>query len=76
MCDSKPNRQAAAAIRERLAEISGELLAMDKRWRELREAHAALSQTLRMFDPDADGALIAPSGPLGALGRQRSGARR
>jgi hypothetical protein len=29
------------------------LIAIEKRWRTLREAHHALSQTLRMFDPDA-----------------------
>jgi hypothetical protein len=63
MTKLQSNAHAVAAIRERLAAISGELLAMDKRWRELREAHAALSQTLRMFDPGADGRPVAPKRP-------------
>jgi hypothetical protein len=63
MYDSRPNTHAAAAIRERLAEVSGELLAVEKRWRSLREARVALNQTLRMFDPDADRRPVKPKRP-------------
>ena len=52
MAASPPNTHAASAVRKRLAEISGELIAIEKRWRTLRDAHHALSQTLRMFSPD------------------------
>jgi hypothetical protein len=61
MYDSRPNSHAVAAIRERLAKVSGELIVIEKRWRSLREAHHALSQTLRMFDPSAGP--IAPKRP-------------
>jgi hypothetical protein len=57
------NSHAISAIRERLAEVSGELLAVEKQWRCLREAHAALSQTLRMFDPEADRHPVRPKRP-------------
>ncbi len=63
MASSSSNSHAAAAIRDRLAEVSGELIAVEKRWRSLREAHAALSQTLRMFDPDADRRPVKPKRP-------------
>ena len=41
----------------------GELIAVEKQWRSLREAHHALSQTLRMFDPDAESYPIKPKRP-------------
>jgi hypothetical protein len=63
MAASPSNTHAAAALRKRLAEVSGELLAIEKRWRGLREAHAALSQTLRMFDPEADSHPVKPKRP-------------
>jgi hypothetical protein len=77
MATSPSNTHAVSAIRNRLAEVSGELIAIEKRWRSLREAHHALSQTLRMFDPDADRHPVKPKRPyrriwprdLGKLGR-------
>src|SRR5579872_3171096 len=54
------NSHAVSAIRKRLAEVSGELIAVEKRWRVLREEHHALSQTLRVFDPNADVNQIKP----------------
>jgi hypothetical protein len=60
MSEPRPNTHAVSAIRARLAEVSGELIAVEKRWRSLREAHHSLSQTLRMFDPDADAGQIRP----------------
>jgi hypothetical protein len=63
MAASPPNTHAVAAIRKRLAEVSGELIAIEKRWRTLREAHRALSQTLRLFDPDADSHPVKPKRP-------------
>jgi hypothetical protein len=63
MAASPSNTHAVSAIRNRLAEVSGELIAVEKRWRSLREAHHALSQTLRIFDPDADAGQIKPKRP-------------
>jgi hypothetical protein len=63
MASSPPNAHAIATIRTRLAEVSGELVAIEKRWRSLLEAHHALSQTLRMFDPDADSHPVKPKRP-------------
>jgi hypothetical protein len=63
MRDSRPNSHAIAAIRDRLGRVSGELIAVEKQWRDLREQHHALSQTLRMFDPDADSSAVAPKRP-------------
>ena len=60
MHDSRPNSHAIAAIRDRLAKVSGELIAVEKHWRDLREVHHTLSQTLRMFDPDADSNPVKP----------------
>jgi len=57
------NSHAVSAIRKRLAEVSGELVAIEKRWRSLREEHHALGQTLRMFDPGADASQIKPKRP-------------
>lgn len=67
MSDSRPSTYAVAAIRERFARVSRELVAVEKQSRDLREAHTALSQTLRMFDPDAGS--VAPRRPTGAFGR-------
>jgi hypothetical protein len=63
MSASPSNTHAIAAICKRLAEVSGELIAIEKRWRTLREAHHALSQTLRIFDPDADSHPVKPKRP-------------
>lgn len=63
MAAPPPNSHAVAALRKRLAEVSGELVAVDKRWRSLREQHHALSQTLRMFDPDANSHPVRPKRP-------------
>jgi hypothetical protein len=63
MSASPPNAHAISAIRERLAKVSGELIAIEKQWRALREAHHALSQTLRMFDPSDDLYQIRPKRP-------------
>jgi len=57
------NPHAVSAIRKRLAEVSGELITIEKRWRVLREEHHALSQTLRMFEPNADVGQIKPKRP-------------
>src|SRR5579863_10322124 len=57
------NSHTVSAIRKRLAEVSGELIAIEKRWRTLREEHHSLSQTLRMFDPNADAGQIKPKRP-------------
>lgn len=63
MAASPSNPHAVSAIRKRLAEVSGELVAIEKQWRTLREEHHALSQTLRMFDPDADSHPVKPRRP-------------
>ena len=47
-----------AAIRERLAIIASEGRTLEKQLRDLRAAEAALIQTLRVFDPDADRRLV------------------
>jgi hypothetical protein len=60
MATSPSKTHAVSAIRERLAKVSGELITVEKQWRSLREAHHALSQTLRMFDPDADSYAVKP----------------
>lgn len=63
MAASPSNTHAVSAIRKRLAEVSGELLAVEKRWRSLREAHHALTQTLQMFDPEEDRHPVKPKRP-------------
>lgn len=63
MAGPRSNPHAVSAIRKRLAEVSGELIAVEKRWRTLREEHHVLSQTLRMFDPEADVGQIKPKRP-------------
>jgi hypothetical protein len=63
MAISPSNTHAVAAIRKRLAEVSGELIVVERRWRSLREAHHALSQTLRMFDPEAASHQVKPKRP-------------
>lgn len=73
MAVSPSNSHAVAAIRNRLAEVSGELIAVEKRWGSLREAHAALSQTLRMFDPNAESHPVKPKRPYRRVLRDGGG---
>jgi len=47
--NSAPMARAVVSIQKSLSEVSGELIAIEKRWRTWRDAHHALSQTLRMF---------------------------
>jgi hypothetical protein len=63
MAGSPSNAHAVSAIRERLAKLAGELLAVEKQWHSLREAHNALSHALRTFDPDAGSHPVAPKRP-------------
>jgi hypothetical protein len=57
------NKYAAAALRERRAEIAGEITALDKRLAHLRDMLVHIDATLRLFDPDADPSRIAPKRP-------------
>lgn len=57
------NKYAAAALRERRAEIAGEIASLEARLRNLRESLVHVDGTLRLFDPDADPSRIAPKKP-------------
>jgi hypothetical protein len=48
------NKYALAALRERRAEMAGEIASIQKRLRQLRESMVHLDATLRLFDPDAE----------------------
>ncbi len=48
------NKYALAAIRERRAELSGEITSLESRLRHLRCSLVHVDATLRMFAPDAD----------------------
>lgn len=48
------NKYALAALRERRAEIAGEITSAERRLAYLREALTHVDGTLRLFDPDAD----------------------
>jgi hypothetical protein len=48
------NKYALAALRERRAEMAGELASLQKRLRQLRESMVHVDATIRLFDPDGD----------------------
>ena len=48
------NKYALAALRERRAQIGGEITATEERLRYLRRAVENIDGTLRLFDPNAD----------------------
>ncbi len=48
------NKYALAAIRERRAELSGEITSLESRLRHLRCSLVHVDATLRLFAPDAD----------------------
>ncbi|MDX7952207.1 hypothetical protein P7D22_13585, partial [Lichenihabitans sp. Uapishka_5] len=57
------NKYALAALRERRAELAGEITAAEQHLRHLREAILHVDGTLRLFDPDADPSKIAAKRP-------------
>lgn len=61
--ENKSNQYAAAAIRERRAELAGEITTLESRLRHLRESLVHVDATLRMFAPGYDPATIAPKRP-------------
>lgn len=54
------NKYALAALRERRAEIAGEIESIDRRLRFLRTSLVNLDGTLRLFDPEFDPKAIPP----------------
>jgi hypothetical protein len=48
------NKYPLAAIRERRAEMAGEITSLQKRLRQLRESLVHVDATIRLFDPDGD----------------------
>ena len=57
------NLYAQAAIRERRAELAGEIKDLESRLRHLRDTLVHVDATLRLFDPDADPSKITPKKP-------------
>lgn len=57
------NKYAIAALRERRAEIAGEITSIERRLRDLRESLVHVDGTLRLFDPSMDPSRIAPKRP-------------
>lgn len=57
------NKYALAALRERRAEIAGEITVAERRLAYLREALGHIDGTLRLFDPDANPDAILPKKP-------------
>ena len=57
------NRYALAALRERRAELAGELAEVESRARHIRESIGHVDGALRLFDPDADPSTIAHKRP-------------
>ena len=57
------NKYALAALRERRAELAGEITATESRLRHLRESLIHVDGTLRLFDPDADPSKITAKRP-------------
>jgi hypothetical protein len=49
-----------SALREKRAELSGELIAVEKRILQLREDISSLDRTIRVFDPTAEPHAIRP----------------
>lgn len=48
------NKYALAALRERRAEMAGEITSLERQLRHLRESLVHVDATLRLFDPNAD----------------------
>jgi len=57
------NRYALCALRERRAELAGEIQSLESRLRHLRDSLTHLDGTLRLFDPDGNPASIKPKKP-------------
>lgn len=57
------NKYALAALRERRAEMAGEITEAERRLRNLKAAIVHVDATLRLFDPDADPSTIASKRP-------------
>ena len=52
--NERGNKYALAALRERRAEIAGEITALERRLRHLRESMFHVDGTLKLFDPGAN----------------------
>jgi hypothetical protein len=48
------NKYALAALRERRAEMAGEITSLQRRLRQLQESMVHVDATLRLLDPEAD----------------------
>src|SRR5579859_2790741 len=57
------NKYAVAALRERRAELAGEIKILESRLRHLRESLVHVDGTLRLFDPDGNPTTIRPKRP-------------
>jgi hypothetical protein len=57
------NKYAVAALRERRAELAGEVKTLESRLRHLRESLVHVDGTLRLFDPDGNPSTIRPKRP-------------
>ena len=57
------NKYALAALRERRAELAGEITAAEQHLRHLKQTILHVDGTLRLFDPDADPSKILAKRP-------------
>ena len=57
------NKYALAALRERRAELAGEVKLLDSKLRRVRESMAHLDGALRLFDPDGNPKAITAKRP-------------
>jgi hypothetical protein len=57
------NKYAVAALRERRAELAGEIKSLESRLRHLRESLVHVDGALRLFDPDGNPTTIKPKRP-------------
>ena len=61
--NEKSNKYALHAIRERRAELAGEIAQLESRLRHLRESLVHVDGTLALFDPNADPSKIPAKKP-------------
>jgi hypothetical protein len=57
------NKYALAALRERRAELAGEIKTLESRLRHIRDSLVHVDATLRLFDPDGNPNSIRPKRP-------------
>lgn len=57
------NKYALAALRERRAEMAGEITTLERQLRHCRDSLVHIDATLRLFDPNADPVKIANKRP-------------